>query len=172
MKLEIRDGVVIVLEATVDEAVQFATRFGEVTAHSPAKSNGAGELATPAAASKVQVSPATVKVMTANKGEALLRFYQEITIDDHKKMLRVLAGAGNMGLDQDQLRKKADIIQGLAGFGNAITKRTKGYGLTKADILTVEKKGTVGAKRYRVYRLSPDMLAVMREHGFVESGSK
>ncbi|MDP9120814.1 MAG: hypothetical protein M3O15_05495 [Acidobacteriota bacterium] len=175
MKLTIRDGVLTVEDATVDEAVELAARLRQTRAgFSPASHNGAdGESAPEPTGSRGRPVSAldSPRIPTANKREALLRFYEEIQIDDHKKMLRVLAAAGNKGLDQDQLKKRAGVTKGLAGFGNSITKRTRAYGLKKADVLIVDLKGTFAQKRRQIYRLSTEMLEVMREQGFVEHGA-
>jgi hypothetical protein len=175
MKLTIRDGVMTVDDATPAETAELATLLKQASAgSSPARRNGAeGDGAREAKGShgRSPVPPDSPRIPVANKREALTRFYDEIQIADHKKLLRVLAGAGSKGLDQDQLKKRAGVTKGLAGFGNSIFKRTKAYGLVKADVLLVEKRGVFSQKRQQIFSLSEEMLQIMRERGLVELGS-
>lgn len=183
MKLTIRG--VPIEDVTVEEAAELIAKLGGLIAvDSPAApppaaserfDSHSGATNGPAAQldSRGRVlmgpPPGAPKIPTANKREALLRFFEGIQIVDHKKMLRLLAAAGAAGLDQDQLRKKAG-VSWLPGFTNSITKRTRAYGLNKADVLIVEQRGTLATKRIQIYRLTSAMLDVMRENNLIEEG--
>lgn len=173
MKLTVRG--VPIEDLTLEEAMALIDRFGpDAGFPSPSPSapnNGEGGAPTAnkatARAARPEREEGEAIIPTANKAEALLRFYDEIRIEDHKKLLRILAGAGRKGLDQDQLKKRSG-MDWLAGFTNAMVKRTRAYGLKKDDVLTVEKKGTVATKRIQIYRLTDDMLDMMNQHNFVD----
>jgi hypothetical protein len=166
MKLIIRG--VPIEDVTVEEAAELIARLGGLvagereTTSDPATNGGPN-------GSQVELGPRgrgvppreVVKIPTANKQEALQRFYEEIRIVSHRAMLRLLAAAGASGLDQNELKKKSG-VPNIAGFSNSMGTRAKAYGLKKADVLIVDDRGSLATRRINVYRLTPAMLETVR----------
>jgi hypothetical protein len=59
----------------------------------------------------------------------------------------------------------------ISGFTAALTRRAPGFGLEGEDVIIVEFLGAIGGKRVYRYRLTPEMIEVLREQGLVDPGS-
>lgn len=121
---------------------------------------------------RVRFVPEKVKIPSASKKEAMWKLFDAIESVMHKNAIRLLASKGADGLHVSDLRKALGVPENYktAGFTASITRRAPAYGLTGDEVLIVEFLGAVAGQRIYRYRLTPEMIEVLSEHGLATPG--
>jgi hypothetical protein len=113
--------------------------------------------------------PSEVKIRSASTEEALFKLYKALDNANHRDALRYLAAKGEKGASIEDLRAALNLPANhkMGGWTAAIRRRAPAYGLDPEDVLIVEYRGIVANTRILDYRLGPQMLDMMKKHGFV-----
>lgn len=114
-------------------------------------------------------APTEVKIRSASTEEAMLKLYKGLDNVTMQEAFRFLASKGEQGASVEEMKEALRLPEKykFSGLTAGIRRRAPHYGLQPEQVLIVEYRGVVANVRVLDYRLGPEMLEMMRSHGFL-----
>jgi hypothetical protein len=114
-------------------------------------------------------TPPSARFPSVNKRAAMRKLYKGLKATQHQQIMAELAAKNGHGVDIEEIRRDLKLHEKfkMSGFTAAIRRRAPSYGLNANEVLMVEFRGVVAGQRIYLYSLGPEMLAMMREEGFI-----
>ncbi|HEY2293470.1 MAG TPA: hypothetical protein VGM86_22430 [Thermoanaerobaculia bacterium] len=108
-------------------------------------------------------------IKSASKKDAMLKLFKSLKYEGHRNAIKFLALLGEEGANKEELQKAAGFPaeHKMSGFRSAITRRAPSFGLDPDEVMLVDSLGIVAGDRIYRYRLSQEMIEMLREQGFV-----
>jgi hypothetical protein len=108
-------------------------------------------------------------IKSSSKKDAMLKLFKSLKYEGHSKAVKFLALCGEEGANKEELQTAAGFPADhkMSGFRSAITRRAPSFGLDPDEVMLVDSLGIVAGDRIYRYRLSREMIEMLREQGFV-----